>query len=74
MKEIIIQLKTLSCPTCAVKIESALRKTKGVKDPEVLFNSSRVRLTIDYTIIGIEKIKKVISALGFTPISVKEKP
>jgi copper chaperone CopZ len=73
MKEIIIQLETLSCPTCATKIESALRRTKGVKDPEVLFNSSRVRLTFDSTTIEIEEIKKVLSALGFTPISVKEK-
>jgi len=73
MKEIIIQLETLSCPTCAAKIEGAFRKTKGVKESEVLFNSSRVRLTFDSTIIGIEEIKKVLSTLGFTPISVKEK-
>lgn len=74
MKEIIIQLETLSCPTCATKIESALRRTKGVKDPEVLFNSSRVRLTFDSTTIEIEEIKKsTICSRLHTNIGKREK-
>ena len=37
------QLETLTCPSCVAKIEGMLKKTPGVTDSEVLFNSSRVR-------------------------------
>lgn len=72
MKNIVIQLETLSCPTCAAKIEGALKKTAGVKSPEVLFNSSRVKLSYDEQVIDVEGIKKVISKLGYGSLSVKE--
>ena len=72
MKKIVMQLETLSCPTCAAKIEGALKKTKGVKEPEVLFNSSRVKLAYDEQTIDEEGVKKVISKLGYGTLSVKE--
>ena len=34
------QLETVSCPSCVAKIEGALKKTPGVEQAEVLFNSS----------------------------------
>ena len=72
MKQLEIQLETLSCPTCAAKIQAVLRKTKGVQNPEVLFNSSRVRLSLDTTIIDPEGVMKIISTLGYATISVRE--
>lgn len=72
MKKIVMQLETLSCPTCAAKIEGALKKTKGVKEPEVLFNSSRVKLAYDEQVIDEEGVTKVISKLGYGTLSVKE--
>ena len=36
------QLETLSCPTCAGKIETMLKKTTGVAEAEVAFISSKV--------------------------------
>lgn len=72
MKNIVMQLETLSCPTCAAKIEGALKKTKGVQDPTVLFNSARVKLAYDERVIDEEGIKKVISKLGYGTLSVKE--
>lgn len=72
MKNIIIQLETLSCPSCAAKIEGAFKRTKGVEKSEVLFNSSRVRLSFDPTIIEIDGVKKVLTTLGFAPLSIKE--
>ena len=35
------QLETIACPSCAAKIENVLKKTNGVQEVEVLFNSSR---------------------------------
>lgn len=72
MKKIVIQLETLSCPTCAAKIEGALKKTAGVKDPTVLFNSSRVKLAYDEQVIHEEGVKNVIAKLGYASLSVKE--
>ena len=72
MKNIVMQLETMSCPTCEAKIESALKKTAGVKDPEVLFNTSRVKLYFDPKIIDEEGVKSVISKLGYGSLSVKE--
>jgi len=74
MKNIVIQLETLSCPTCALKIEGALKKTAGVKSPSVLFNTSRVKLAYDEHAIDVEGVKKVISKLGYGTLSVKETP
>ncbi|MFA5467618.1 MAG: heavy-metal-associated domain-containing protein [Sphaerochaetaceae bacterium] len=72
MKKISLQLETLSCPTCAAKIEVALKKSQGVIDPEVLFNSSRVKLSYDENLIDIEGVKKVIAKLGYGTLDVKE--
>ena len=72
MKNITIQLETLSCPTCAAKIEGALKKTAGVKDPTVLFNTSRVKLAYDEQVTDQESVAKVISKLGYGTLSVTE--
>lgn len=72
MKNITIQLETLSCPTCAAKIEGALKKTAGVKDPTVLFNTSRVKLAYDEQVTDQKSVAKVISKLGYGTLSVKE--
>ena len=72
MKNITIQLETLSCPTCVAKIESALKKTNGVKDPSVLFNTSRVKLAYDEELTSEESIKKIILKLGYASLSVTE--
>lgn len=65
MKTITYQLDTLTCPSCTAKIEGALKKTKGVEKYEVLFNSSRVRATIDEDIVESEDIVSAIERLGF---------
>lgn len=71
MKKITYQLDTLTCPSCTAKIEGALKKTKGVEKYEVLFNSSRVRVTLDEDIVKSEDIVSKIDSLGFTVLSEK---
>lgn len=71
MKTITYQLETLTCPSCTAKIEGALKKTKGISKYEVLFNSSRVRATIDEEVVKSEDIVSVIDRLGFTVLSEK---
>ncbi|HHV45279.1 MAG TPA: heavy-metal-associated domain-containing protein [Firmicutes bacterium] len=65
------QLKTLACPTCAAKIESVLKKTAGVQEVEVLYNSSRVRAEFDESVVTSEELKGKIEGLGYQVLSEK---
>lgn len=67
MQKAIIQLETLTCPSCSQKIESAVKSLNGVdkESVKVLFNSSKVKLDFDLKILSIEKIEKAISTLGY---------
>jgi len=53
------------------KIEGALKKTKGVKETEVLFNSSKAKVTFDESIVKSEDIKLVIERLGYKVLGEK---
>jgi copper chaperone CopZ len=65
------QLETVSCPSCIAKIEGMLKKTEGVTESQVLFNSSRVKVSFDENDISSEKIKEKISKLGYEVLSEK---
>jgi len=65
------QLETLSCPTCATKIEGMLKKTSGVEEAEVLFTSSKVKVTFNEEQIQSDQIKKRITNLGYDVLGEK---
>jgi len=70
MQKAVINLETLTCPSCIQKIENAVKGMEGIeKDSlEVLFNSSRVRLNFDSESTTIEAIEKTIEDLGYPVI------
>ena len=59
------QLQTLTCPTCATKIEAAVKKMKGVEDVQVMFNASKVKVKFDESLGDGKEVKKAIERLGF---------
>lgn len=65
------QLETLTCPSCTAKIQGMLEKTKGIEEGEVLFNTSRVKVSFDESVITSEEIKDKIDRLGFQVLSEK---
>ena len=75
MQKATIQLETLSCPSCLLKIENAVKGLNGVeKDSvKVLFNSSKVKTDFDSETVDIEKIEKAIEDLGYPVIKSKVK-
>lgn len=75
MKKAVINLDTLSCPSCLQKIENKVKRINGVeKDSvEILFNSSRVRSDFDSTSVTIEEIGKSIENLGYSVIRLRVK-
>ncbi|HHW11328.1 MAG TPA: heavy-metal-associated domain-containing protein [Firmicutes bacterium] len=65
------QLETIACPSCAAKIEGVLKKTEGIKNVEVLFNSSRVKAEFDENTVTADAIKGKIEKLGYKVLAVK---
>lgn len=67
MQKATIQLETLTCPSCVMKIENAAKSLKGVdKDSvKVMFNSSKVKLDFDADVLSVEDIEKAITTLGY---------
>jgi copper chaperone len=67
MKKATIQLESLACPSCVLKIENATKSLKGVeKDTvSVLFNSSKVKFDFDEEKISITEVEKAITTLGY---------
>ncbi|MDD2294699.1 MAG: heavy-metal-associated domain-containing protein [Eubacteriales bacterium] len=67
MQKATIQLETLTCPSCAQKIEGAAKSLNGVEKEsvQVLFNSSKVKLNFDDAQLSVSEIEKAITALGY---------
>ena len=75
MEKAILQLETLSCPSCMQKIEGAVKSVNGVdKDSiKVLFNSSKVKTNFDSAVTSIEEIQKAIENVGYSVLKAKVK-
>lgn len=71
MKHITYQLETLTCPSCMAKIDGMLKKTDGVQSSQVLFNSSKVKVEIDDSVIQSEQVKQRIEDLGYAVLKEK---
>lgn len=75
MQKAIIQLETLSCPSCLQKIDQAVKRLDGVEKEsvKVMFNASKVKMNFDGEAITIENIEKAIEDLGYPVIKSKVK-
>ena len=67
MKQTTIQLDTLTCPSCVLKIESAVKNLAGVdKDSlKVLFNASKVKVDFDQEKLSVQDVEAAITKLGY---------
>lgn len=75
MKSATIQLETLTCPSCMLKIEGALKGLEGIdkESATVSFNTSKVKLNFDEDKISIQDIEGAITKLGYDVIKSKVK-
>ena len=65
------QLETLTCPTCVAKIESAVKRMKGVEEVQVLFNASKVKVNFSDELGDGAEIRKTIEKLGYKVLGEK---
>ncbi|NWN95638.1 MAG: heavy-metal-associated domain-containing protein, partial [Bacillus sp. (in: Bacteria)] len=56
MKKAVMQLETLTCPSCMKKIEGALDKVEGVENVKVLFNASKAKVDFDEAKVSADKL------------------
>lgn len=67
MKQATIQLETLTCPSCVLKIENAVKSLDGVEKEsvKVLFNSSKAKFDFADEKLSVEDVEKAITTLGY---------
>jgi len=63
--KIIFKISGMHCASCAVNIESFIRKEAGIKSASVNFVSEKIYLEFDESKISAEKIKKIIEKMGY---------
>lgn len=71
MSKAVLQLETLTCPSCMKKIEGAVDKITGVEKAKVLFNVSKAKVDFDESKVSSDEIKETIEKLGYEVKSVK---
>ena len=59
-----IMLSGLNCPTCAAKLEKAVRATPGVTEAKVVFGAGSLNVEYDAAVVSYEKIADVVSRMG----------
>ena len=76
MHKAVIQLETLSCPSCLQKIENAVKRIDGVNEDslKVLFNASKVRFDFHSETVTIDTIENTMEDLGYPVVKSKVKP
>ncbi len=63
-----IKVLGMDSPHCAMVVEGALKKMKGIKNIDVDFSNKRAKVVFDTAHLSIEGIFKVISDAGYKPI------
>lgn len=72
MEKRIFQLNQLTCPTCAKKIETVLKKTNGVAEVSVAFTSSKVKVEYNETLVEAVELIDKIHRLGYRVMESKK--
>ncbi|APB38058.1 heavy-metal-associated domain-containing protein [Heyndrickxia faecalis] len=71
MKKAVMQLETLTCPSCMKKIEGALDKVEGVENVKVLFNASKAKVDFDEGKVSADELKEIVEKTGYQVQAVK---
>lgn len=61
----VFRVKGMSCPSCEIKIENALRKIEGVKEVKASMSKSQVKVKCDSSLVTTETLIAVMQKLGY---------
>ena len=65
MEKVILDIAGMRCGACAVGIELALGKKRGVKSAKVSLNERMAVVEYDLAIVAASDIAKAVSNLGY---------
>ncbi len=65
MEKVIVDIAGMRCGACAVGIELALTKKKGIKSAKVSLNDRMAVVEYDPAIVAVSDIAKAVSDLGY---------
>lgn len=69
MTTVTFRTEPFTCPSCIRKIEGAVGRMDGVREVTVRFNSSKVMVTFDESVLEDTAIAGVITGLGYPVIA-----
>ena len=72
IQNVLISIGGMDCAVCAMSIEKALKKTKGIKQARVNFASERATVAFDPKVVPLPEIERTIEAVGFKVIRPKK--
>ncbi len=61
----ILRSQELSCPSCVLKIEKALKGLQGVEDAKVFFNTGRIEVEHDPTQATADALVRAVRSAGY---------
>lgn len=60
-----LSTEPFTCPSCIAKIENTLAREQGVETVQVMFNSSKVKVTFDETLTSADSLAETVTKLGY---------
>lgn len=74
MKKAILRVGGMTCPSCLTTIQTALEKTDGVGEVNVLFNAGKVKAVFDDDKTSAQQLANIVGELGYPveKVTVKE--
>lgn len=61
----LLRSQELTCPSCVAKIEKAIKALNGVEDAKVYFNTGRIEVQHDLSLVSPEELVKVVQSAGY---------
>ncbi|HZP82033.1 MAG TPA: mercuric transporter MerT family protein [Chthonomonadaceae bacterium] len=68
---VLFTIPSMDCAACAVNIADTLKKTPGVYDAKVAFDTKQARVRYDAMRVGIAQLRDVIDRTGFPATQTK---
>ncbi|MCX9025791.1 MAG: heavy metal translocating P-type ATPase [Candidatus Methanoperedens sp.] len=65
IKKISLKITGMTCASCAQNIETALKKTTGVKDASVNFSFEKASVEYDAAMVTPQRLENAVTSLGY---------
>jgi Cu+-exporting ATPase len=73
-KTVNLPVEGMTCASCVLRVEKALRSVEGVQDAAVNLASEKARITYDPAIASVQTLRKAVEDTGYTLVVPDETP